>query len=127
MKTGNLLLTTLSLAASLSSTQAADCGGYGVGSKGIGACTNRDGNWKDRDNFCSSLAGQGSWKRTCQNGRNSNKCHFEYQGPGMPWQLCYDAFENIINQCFGAQNGGGYHYGTYSYDNHWFVIDRCSA
>jgi hypothetical protein len=40
----------------------------------------------------------------------------------MPWELRYVAFKKIISQCFGTQNGGGYHY-----DNHWLVIDRCIA
>ncbi|KAF5576144.1 hypothetical protein FPCIR_12773 [Fusarium pseudocircinatum] len=130
MKAGNFFLSALSLAASLYTTKAADCGGYGVGSDSIGACTDRSGNYKDREVFCTTLVGQGNWKRTCQNGRNSGKCHFEYQGPGMPQQMCWDAYENIINQCFNHQNGGGYHYGTWSLDGHWFAIDRyifCSA
>lgn len=117
----------LSLALHIFTADAADCGQYGTGSTGIGACTDRTGNYKDRETFCSTLAGQSSWYRTCQNGRNSKNCHFEYQGSGMPQQLCWDAFENIISQCFNTQNGGGYHYGTYSYNGHWFVIDRCSG
>ncbi|KAF5608329.1 hypothetical protein FPANT_545 [Fusarium pseudoanthophilum] len=124
MKAGNFFLSALSLAANLYTTKAADCGGYGVGSDSIGACTDRTGNYKDREIFCTTLVGQGNWKRTCQNGRNSGKCHFEYQGPGMPQQMCWDAYENIINQCFNHQNGGGYHYGTWSLNGHWFAIDR---
>ncbi|KAF5241076.1 hypothetical protein FANTH_9293 [Fusarium anthophilum] len=127
MKAVNFFLSALSLAANLYTTEAAECGGYGVGSDSIGACTDRTGNYKDREIFCTTLVGQGNWKRTCQNGRNSGKCHFEYQGPGMPQQMCWDAYENIINQCFNHQNGGGYHYGTWSLDGHWFAIDRCSA
>ncbi|KAM5526369.1 hypothetical protein FOXYSP1_02413 [Fusarium oxysporum f. sp. phaseoli] len=38
--TGTFLLSDLNVAASLYSTEAADCRGYRVGSKGIGACTN---------------------------------------------------------------------------------------
>ncbi|KAF4447074.1 hypothetical protein F53441_9373 [Fusarium austroafricanum] len=127
MKPSNFFFSILSVAAGLHSTEAAECGGYGVGSNSIGACTDRTGNYKDRETFCTTLVGQGNWKRTCENGRNSGKCHFEYQGPGMPQQMCWDAFENIINQCFNHQNGGGYHYGTWSLDGHWFSIDRCSA
>lgn len=127
MRLSSALSPLLGLALHFTATSAADCGYYGVGSEAIGACTDRNGNYQDRETFCTTLVGQGNWYRTCQHGRNSGSCHFEYQGPGMPQQLCWDAFENIINQCFDHQNGGGYHYGTYSYDNHWFVIDRCSA
>ncbi|KAM0355106.1 hypothetical protein ACHAPU_000965 [Fusarium lateritium] len=127
MKISTAFTSILAISLNASMASAADCGNYGVGSSGIGACTDRTGNYKDRETFCNSLAGQSSWKRTCQNGRNSNKCHFEYQGSGMPQQMCWDAFENIINQCFKNQNGGGYHYGVWSLNGHWFVIDRCSA
>ncbi|KAF5639777.1 uncharacterized protein FTJAE_4678 [Fusarium tjaetaba] len=47
--------------------------------------------------------------------------------PRISQESHYDAVENIISQCFGTQNGGGYQYGAYSYDNRYSPIDRRSA
>ncbi|KAH7115506.1 hypothetical protein B0J13DRAFT_533393 [Dactylonectria estremocensis] len=127
MKISAAFASFVAVALNASTASAAECGNWGTGNKGIGTCAGRSGNYEDRQTFCSSLAGQSTWSRTCQHGRNSGSCHFEYRGPGMPQQLCWDAFENIINQCFNTQNGPGYHSGSYSYNGHFFLIDRCSA
>jgi hypothetical protein len=127
MKITTTFTSLLAVALNVSMTSAADCHNYGTGSSGIGACAHRSDNYKDRETFCGSLAGQGSWNRKCQNGSHKDHCHFEYQGPSMPQQMCWDAFENIIKQCFNHQNGGGYHSGSWSLDGHYFYIDRCSA
>ncbi|KAL5622315.1 hypothetical protein FOBRF1_001565 [Fusarium oxysporum] len=126
MRAGNYFLSALSLAANLYSSEAAECGGWGRGGGAVGPCTDRKGNYKDREAFCNRFAGQGSWKKTCENGLNAWDCHFEYQGSKMDNQMCYDAFESIINQCFPSQHGSGYHYGTWSVPGHWFALDRCS-
>ncbi|KAI1068304.1 hypothetical protein LB507_004194 [Fusarium sp. FIESC RH6] len=115
MKVGVFLLGAVSLAATAG---AAECGKWGSGSSGPTHCAHRNDNYKDRETFCNQFAGRGSWKEACRAG--GKKCHFEYQGSGMDQQMCWDAYENIINQCFSRQRGARYQYGVWGIPGHCF-------
>ncbi|KAJ8115856.1 hypothetical protein OPT61_g2584 [Boeremia exigua] len=75
-----------------------------------------DDSWKARDAYC----GNDLWKS--QNVFISNGVQIVMTSPGSnSRQVCWDAFENIINQCrkSGKFNIGLYHYGDVEYSMSW--------
>ena len=82
---------------------AADCADVGTGTN----CESRESMFSFRAAFC----GTDQWRTT---GRRSwNNANLNLIGNFGSQQLCWDSFENIINQCYGKHAVGSWLFDTF--------------
>ena len=96
---------------------AADCGAYGL--CGVTRASSRNQLYAARQHIC----GDGLYK---------NDGSLKAEGGGrLTWpggfdqQRCWDAFENILNQCRPEGSGLGNHYGSYNWYGKLYTVYGC--
>jgi hypothetical protein len=110
----------ITLAAMLSgaSVLAADCGAYGL--CGAVPASSRSQLYAARQHVCgdtNSYQNSGSYKAA--------------GGGALSWpggnsqQVCWDAFDNILNQCHPEGAGLGYHSGSYEWNGGHYNVKGC--
>lgn len=87
---------------------------------GCGSCESWDSMWAARNQFC----GGSDW--TGNSYLQWGTGHVALYGAFHTQQECWDGFANIIDQCYGHNNGGHYTYSD-SGDNAYLDVGFCNC
>ncbi|KAH7130731.1 hypothetical protein B0J11DRAFT_603107 [Dendryphion nanum] len=113
--------TTLLALSAIPLSLAAECGGYGL--CGVVPSASRNQLYAIRQHVCGDTD---KWRGAGSHYANGGCLRWPNWGESNAQQVCWDAFENILNQCRPEGSGLGYHYGSWTLNGKQYSVSGCS-